>query len=182
MFIQTAKTPNPHVMKFLPGCEVSPTRAVGYSDVLAASGSPLAQRLFAIAGVEAVFLGADFVSVTRHPSKDWDSLKPLVLGALMDHFMSGASVVERFDDDALHRQDDALAVKIRAVLDEHVRPMVARDGGDIVFERFEDGVVYIYMRGACAGCPAANMTLKMGVERLLREHVAEVQEVRAVQD
>lgn len=183
MFIQTQKTPNPHVMKFLPGQTVLvDDRRVSYGSVVEAAGSPLARALFDIAGVEAVFLGGDFVSVTRHPSKSWDQLKVLVLGALMDHFSSGVPAVERFDDELVAARNSGLAARICDVLDEHVRPAVARDGGDIVFDRFEDGVVYIHMRGACAGCPAAHMTLKMGVERLLREHVAEVQEVRQIAD
>lgn len=182
MFIQTQKTPNPHVMKFLPGQAVLEGRTLSYGDVGEAAGSPLARRLFDIPGVESVFLGADFVSVTRHPSKGWDKLKLLILGALMDHFSSGALVVEQFDEERAGARNSEIARQICAVLDEHIRPAVARDGGDIVFDRFEDGIVYIYMRGACAGCPAANMTLKMGVERVLREHLPEVQEVRPVQD
>ena len=193
MFIQTEATPNPQTWKFLPGCPVLADPPAGFSaDFIRTdtpAPSPLARRLFAIAEVERVYFGADFVSVTASPTTNWELLKPAVLGAVMEHFVSGA---ELLDETAAHpapqeptadptTQDDSpVAQEIRRLLDSHVRPAVAQDGGDITFHGFENGVVYLHLRGACAGCPSSTATLKMGIERLLRHQIPEVTEVRAL--
>lgn len=185
MFIETERTPNPETLKFIPDREVLTTGTAFYPDRDSATGSPLAQTLFDVERVSAVFLGADFISVTKETG-DWNELRTLVLGAIMEHFMSGRPVVETDTD-----SDPALAIddadsdpdtvrQIRAIIDEKVRPAVANDGGDVVYQGFREGVVYLHMQGACAGCPSSTMTLKHGIENLLRHFVPEVQEVRQV--
>lgn len=183
MFIQTEATPNPAVIKFLPGQAISPDSPADFRVIEAASRSPLAQRLFGIAGVNGVFLGRDFVSVTKDENTDWSMLKPMVLAALMEHLATGQPILhapepKAADDDA--EDDDELVVQIKLLLEERVRPAVMQDGGDIVFDRFEDGIVYLEMQGACAGCPSSTMTLKSGIENMLKHYVPEVIEVRAV--
>lgn len=180
MFIQTERTPNPATLKFLPGRDVLGRGAVDFPDRDAAARSPLAAALFDVDGVKAVFLGADFVSVTKDEPADWFALKPQILGVLMDHLQSGAAVVDDGADLDQAVDDDPITAKIKHLLDTRVRPAVARDGGDITFHRFEDGVVHLTMRGACQGCPSATATLKQGIETLLRHHIPEVSEVRAV--
>lgn len=182
MFIQTESTPNPATMKFLPGRDVMGTGTADFPNAEAAGTSPLARRLFAVEGVAGVFLGADFVTVTKTDG-DWAHLKPAVLGAIMEHFSSGAPVLEEAagDGHAAHDGPDAKIVgQIKELLDSRVRPAVAQDGGDITFHGFENGVVYLHMKGACAGCPSSTMTLKMGIENLLRHYIPEVTEVRPV--
>ena len=182
MFIQTEATPNPATLKFIPGVTVLGEGAADFPDAGSAAPSPLARRLFAIDGVEGVFLGGDFVTVTKGAA-EWDHLKPAVLGALMEHFQSGQPVMEGAERSghAEHDGPDAEIVgQIKELLDTRVRPAVAQDGGDITFHGFEKGVVYLHMRGACAGCPSSTMTLKMGIENLLRHYIPEVTEVRPV--
>lgn len=187
MFIQTEPTPNPATMKFLPGRGVAPDGSAEFPDEEAAAGSPLARRLFAVEGVEAVFLGPDFISVTKSDAVEWPHVKPALLGAVMEHFQSGAPAIEagataeRSSDHAEHTGPDGeIVAKIIELLDTRVRPAVAQDGGDITFHGFERGVVYLTMRGACAGCPSSTMTLKAGIENLLRHYIPEVVEVRPV--
>ncbi len=185
MFIQTEATPNPATVKFVPGKVVLGEGTVDFRDATEAAGSPLASRLFEIDGVTGVFLGADFISVTKGEI-EWQHLKPAVLGAIMEHFMSGAPVVdasadqpEDIDDD--FDPEDAETVKtIKELLDTRVRPAVANDGGDIVFRGFRDGIVYLHMRGACSGCPSSTATLQGGIERLLQHFCPEVVEVRPI--
>jgi len=184
MFIQTEPTPNPATLKFIPGCPVLENGSADFPDAEAAAGrSPLAARLFAIPDVAGVFLGADFISVSKAASADWDILKPAVLGAIMEHFTSGQPVMAPEAGNAPgapETQDgDPVVARIRELLDSRVRPAVARDGGDIVFQGFEDGIVYLTMQGACAGCPSSTATLKMGVENMLRHYIPEVREVRS---
>ncbi len=192
MFIETVPTPNPATVKFLPGRTVSPRGTLEFADPQAArEASPLAAALLAVDGVETVFLGRDFVSVTRRADADWAALKPDVLSVLVDHFLSDRPVLletagtrnaAREDAGAADgEEDDETVRQIRAVLEEKVRPAVARDGGDIVFDSFVDGVVYLRMQGACSGCPSATFTLKQGIENLLRYYVPEVREVRPVE-
>ncbi|MDH5189457.1 MAG: NifU family protein [Rhodospirillaceae bacterium] len=181
MFIQTEATPNPETLKFLPGCQVMGSGTANFTKQADAEASPLALRLFAIDGVEGVFLGSDFITVTRG-SHEWDVLRPRVLAAVMDHFTQGEAVMAgagaAVDDGA----DDSEVVKqIKELIETRVRPAVAQDGGDIVFKSFEDGIVYLHMQGACAGCPSSTMTLKNGIENMLRHYVPDVQEVRAVE-
>ncbi len=183
MFIQTEETPNPATLKFLPSREVMPVGTADFPTREAAARSPLATRLFGVPDVAAVFLGADFITVTKAPEVDWQALKPAVLGAIMEHFTSGEPVIREAAGPAHASGDgdnDEIVSQIVELLDTRVRPAVAMDGGDIVFHGFEDGVVYLHMQGACSGCPSSTVTLKMGIENLLRHYVPEVQEVQAV--
>lgn len=184
MFIQTELTPNPATLKFIPGRQVLTSGTADYRDRSETTGSPLAQRLFEIDGVDGVFFGADFISVTKGEG-DWQHLKPMVLGAIMEHYMSDAQVVEsEAGNDAAvgsyDPKDEEIVATIRDLLETRVRPAVAQDGGDITFSGFRDGVVYLHMRGACAGCPSSTATLRHGIENLLRHFCPEVQEVQAV--
>lgn len=182
MFIQTEGTPNPATVKFIPGCSVMGGGSANFADVKSAERSPLAVRLFEIEGVGGVFLGGDFITVTKTDDKNWNVLKPLVLSAIMEHFTSCKLVVEESAEDAGNGEDDPIVVRIKEILDTRVRPAVAQDGGDITFHDFADGVVYLHMHGACSGCPSASMTLKHGVENMLRHYIPEVTEVRSVDD
>ena len=184
MFIQTETTPNPATLKFLPGQTVLDAGTADFPSADTAGKSPLAQRLFAVRGVTGVFLGNDFVTVTKDDGIEWDHVKPAILGAIMEHFQSGAPVMEgeaQTQHAANHDEADAALVgQITELLDTRVRPAVAQDGGDITFHGFDRGVVYLQMKGACAGCPSSTMTLKMGIENLLRHYIPEVVEVRPV--
>jgi Fe-S cluster biogenesis protein NfuA len=184
MFIQTEATPNPATVKFIPGKEVLGDGTVDFRDPSEAAGSPLARRLFAIDGVTGVFLGGDFISVTKGEI-EWQHLKPAVLGAIMEHFMSGAPIVAANDepdveDEDFDPADEETVATIKELLETRVRPAVAADGGDITFRSFRDGVVYLNMRGACSGCPSSTATLRHGIQNLLRHFLPDVQEVRAV--
>ncbi|MCE2516443.1 MAG: NifU family protein [Alphaproteobacteria bacterium] len=179
MFIQTEDTPNPATLKFIPGVDVMATDTAHFSDISEASRSPLARRLFAVDGVSGVFLGSDFVSITKDDSREWFTIKPGVLSAIMEHFASGMAVIEDGEDEDDDSDDDDTVKQIKHLLDTRVRPAVAMDGGDIVFKSFEEGVVTLFMRGACQGCPSSTATLKMGIENMLRHYIPEVQEVRA---
>ena len=184
MFIQTESTPNPATLKFLPGETVMEQGTADFPDLDSANSSPLAERLFALNGVTGVFLGNDFVTVTKQDSIDWEHIKPSILGAIMDHFQSGAPVIVGERTESVHAEhsgeDKEIVGQIKELLDSRVRPAVAQDGGDITFHGFESGVVYLQMQGACAGCPSSTMTLKMGIENLLRHYIPEVTEVRPV--
>jgi len=175
MFIQTEETPNPESLKFLPGRAVMPSGTADFASVAEAENAPLARRLFAVEGVAGVFLGADFVTVTKQAGADWQTLKPPVLGALMAHFTSGeAAVLQAAAATGAAEDEDEIVSQIKDLLETRVRPAVAQDGGDIAFQGFEDGVVYLHMQGACAGCPSATATLKHGIENMLRHYVPEV--------
>lgn len=180
MFIQTEQTPNPATLKFLPGRAVMERGTLNVTDAEDARRSPLAARLFAVDGVAGVFLGADFISVTKGEGRDWATLKPEILGAVMEHFTSGAPALA--DDgpaeDGDAEADDEIVAQIKDLLDTRVRPAVAQDGGDIIFRGFERGVVYLHLQGACSGCPSSTATLKMGIENLLKHFIPEVTEVR----
>ncbi|MEL6288126.1 MAG: NifU family protein [Pseudomonadota bacterium] len=186
MFIQTEATPNPATLKFIPGRAVldDGTRDYRAADE-ASADSPLAGRLFGIDGVQGVFLGQDFISVTKGP-QEWQHLKPAILGVIMEHYMSGAPVVNATatasagSEGHFDPADADIVSTIKELLDTRVRPAVAQDGGDIAFHGFEDGIVYLHMRGACAGCPSSTATLKGGIENLLRHFIPEVSEVRPV--
>ncbi|OUS22475.1 NifU family protein [Rhodobacterales bacterium 59_46_T64] len=185
MFIQTESTPNPATLKFLPGQSVLEMGTADFPDASGAGISPLAQRLFAVDGVSGVFFGTDFITVTKADAIDWDHIKPALLGAIMEHFQSGqpvmASDAKASSGHAEHSGEDGEIVgQIKELLDTRVRPAVAQDGGDITFHGFERGVVYLHMQGACAGCPSSTLTLKMGIENLLRHYIPEVTEVRPV--
>ncbi|MEX0280402.1 MAG: NifU family protein [Arenibacterium sp.] len=185
MFIQTEATPNPATLKFLPGQTVLDAGTADFPSPEAAEKSPLASRIFAVDGVDGVFFGNDFVTVTKAEAVDWDQIKPAILGAVMEHYQSGQPVMddghEVASGHAEHNGEDAEVVgQIKQLLDSRVRPAVAQDGGDITFHGFDRGVVYLHMQGACAGCPSSTLTLKMGIENLLRHYIPEVTEVRPV--
>lgn len=179
MFIQTEATPNPATIKFLPGCPVMGAATAEYTAEGDTGNSPLAKRLFQINGVKSVFFGSDFISVTKSDEALWDQLRIHILGILMQHFTAGLPVVEGMTvaPHAAPENEDEITKQIRELIETRVRPAVANDGGDIVFDRFEDGVVYLHMRGACAGCPSSTMTLKSGIENMLKHFVPEVQAV-----
>lgn len=181
MFIQTEATPNPATLKFLPGTQVMGSAGTAnFVDTASAADSPLALRLFEIDGVDGVFLGSDFVTVTKGDAAGWDVVKPRVLAAVMDHFTQGHAVMTTAAATDSGEGDSETVKQIKELIETRVRPAVAQDGGDIVFRSFEDGVVYLHMQGACAGCPSSTATLKNGIENMLRHYVPEVQEVRAV--
>ncbi|MDP2699215.1 NifU family protein [Thalassospira sp.] len=186
MFIQTEPTPNPATLKFLPGEDVMGRQGTANFTVSdTAIKSPLATKLFGVEGITGVFLGGDFITITKEDSKDWQTLKPQILGAIMEHYTSGLPVIDQGSGattgtSSASEDDDELVSQIKELLDTRVRPAVAQDGGDIVFHRFEEGVVYLEMHGACSGCPSSTATLKMGIENMLRYYVPEVQAVEAV--
>lgn len=186
MFIQTQDTPNPATLKFIPGVPVMETGTADYPAADSAKGSPMARRLFQVDGVSGVFLGADFVAVTKEDSLDWFALKPSILAGIMEHFASGLPVVETVSEDNVSSSSDTGSAEdsdtvqqIKHLLDTRVRPAVAMDGGDIVFQDFDDGVVTLQMRGACQGCPSSTATLKMGIENMLKHYIPDVREVKA---
>jgi Fe-S cluster biogenesis protein NfuA len=183
MFIQTETTPNPATLKFIPGRAVMTEGTAQFADAEAADGvSPLAQRLFGVAGVTGVFLGGDFISVTKDGSQDWFQLKPGILAAIMEHYTSGRPVMlaQAAPSSEAAETDSETVAAIKELIETRVRPAVAQDGGDIIFEHFEDGVVYLQMHGACSGCPSSTATLKAGIENMLRHYIPEVVEVRAL--
>jgi Fe-S cluster biogenesis protein NfuA len=187
MFIQTEATPNPATLKFIPGRTVLDSGTMEFTSPEAATRSPLAERLFGVAGVSSVFFGYDFVTVTKRDG-DWQHLKPAILGAIMEHYMSGAPLLadgSAGSDDAsdeegefFNEQDADTVATIKDLIETRVRPAVANDGGDITFRGFKDGVVYLNMKGACAGCPSSTATLQHGIQNLLRHFVPDVVEVR----
>ncbi|MEM9476694.1 MAG: NifU family protein [Pseudomonadota bacterium] len=185
MFIQTESTPNPATLKFLPGQTVLEAGTADFPTPEGADKSPLATRVFAVSGVTGVFFGMDFVTVTKSDETEWDHIKPAILGAIMEHFQSGQPVmVGDAPAAAGHADHDGpdgeIVDQIKELLDTRVRPAVAQDGGDITFHGFDRGIVYLHMQGACAGCPSSTLTLKMGIENLLRHYIPEVLEVRPV--
>ncbi|TCP59836.1 Fe-S cluster biogenesis protein NfuA [Rhodovulum bhavnagarense] len=184
MFIQTESTPNPATLKFLPGQAVLEAGTADFPAPDTAGSSPLARRIFAVDGVRGVFFGTDFVTVTKIDAVEWDHIKPAILGAIMEHFQSGQPAITGAEAQAGHAEHDGpdaeIVTQIKQLLDTRVRPAVAQDGGDITFHGFDRGVVYLHMQGACAGCPSSTLTLKMGIENLLRHYIPEVIEVRPV--
>jgi len=183
VFIQTEDTPNPLALKFLPGRVVMTDGTASFSDKEMAVRSPLAQALFSISGVSGVFFGSDFISVTKDETSEWSLLKPSILGAIMEHFMMNTPLFrEDGNMSSAMESDDPVIAEIKELLDARIRPAVAMDGGDIIFDRFEDGIVYVRMQGACAGCPSSTMTLKSGIENMLRHYIPEVTEVRSVDE
>jgi Fe-S cluster biogenesis protein NfuA len=191
MLIQTEATPNPSTRKFLPGAPVMDAGSRDFPDAETAKASPLAESLFATGEVEGVFFGRDFISVTAMPDVDWRGLEIDVLQLLLDHFSSGAPLFRpgtaagihidsseaSFDEDPA---DAEIVAQIRELLETRVRPAVAQDGGDIVYRGYRDGTLFLAMQGACAGCPSSAVTLKRGVENLIRHYVPEVETVEAV--
>jgi len=185
MFIQTESTPNPQTLKFLPGREVMTAGSTAfYTDVTAAAKeSPLAETLFqAATGVNAIFLGSDFITITKSEAAEWNNLKPQILSAIMDHFVAGKPVMAMAVESGSSAADSELAQQIRELIETRVRPAVAQDGGDIVFRNFneETGVVELELHGSCSGCPSSTITLKNGIENMLKHYVPEVTSVEAV--
>ena len=183
MFIETEGTPNPATLKFLPGRAVMPVGTADFPSAEAAQRSPLAHAIFALPDVARVFLGNDFVTVTKTHGTSWQELKPQVLGIIMEHFVSGMPVIDGSDaanDEDVLPEDAEIVAQIKELLDTRVRPAVAGDGGDIVFRGYRDGIVMLYMQGACSGCPSSSATLKHGIENMLRHYVPEVVAVEQV--
>lgn len=186
MFIQTEQTPNPQTLKFLPGKVVMDEGTAFFQNIDKTSNSPLAKKLFDVDGVTGVFFGSDFITITKNDSLDWQVMKPLILGAIMDHFNSGEPTINnetnnKGEKSLLENSEDSDIVKqIKELLDTRVRPAVAMDGGDIVYDNYENGIVYLHMQGACSGCPSSTATLKMGIENMLKHYIPEVKEVRPV--
>ncbi len=185
MFIQTEDTPNPATVKFIPGQKILESGTRDYASPQDTASSPLAARLFGIVGVVRVFLAEDFISVSKADDTDWSMLKPMILAALMEHLSTGQTIVKetpKANGAVQGEEDDEITLQIKELLEERVRPMVAMDGGDIVFDRFEDGIVFLRMQGACSGCPSSTATLKMGIENMLKHYIPEVVEVRPSPD
>ena len=184
MFIQTEATPNPATLKFLPGRPVLESGTLDMPTREKAAQSPLASKLFDLPNVGGVFYGADFISVTK-TGGDWQQIKPAVLGAIMEHYMSGAPLLAEdakaaAGDEFFDAADEETVTLIKDLIETRVRPAVAGDGGDITFKGYKEGVVYLQMQGACSGCPSSTATLQHGIQNLLRHFVPEVQEVRPI--
>lgn len=180
MFIQTEATPNPATIKFIPGRVVLIEGTLNCTSADDAKQAPLAKRLFDIDGINGVFFGSEFISVTKAESKEWFALKPLILETLVHYFVTHEAVeVYPRNEAGANEADDDIACEIKELLNSRIRPAVAMDGGDIVFDRFEDGVVYLHMQGSCSGCPSSTITLKSGIENMLRYYIPEVKEVRS---
>lgn len=190
MLIHTDHTPNPSTRKFLPGQAVMESGSRDFPDAASAGASPLAEALFATDMVEGVFFGSDFISVTATPTADWSVLEPEVLGILLDHFVSGTPLFRPNSAADIHltgesdfEEDPAdadIVAQIRELIETRVRPAVAQDGGDIVYRGYRDGHLYLALQGACSGCPSSAVTLKQGIESLIRHYVPEVETVEAV--
>ena len=191
MLIETEETPNPNTLKFLPGQTVMPPGMTAeWTDEAQAQDNPLASTLFSVEGVQTIFYSTNFIAITKDEATAWQDLKVKIMSRIMDHALMGVPFYEApatdahkpHDDGAPNAEDDEITKQIKALLDERVRPMVAMDGGDITFDRFDKGILYLKMRGACAGCPSATMTLKSGIENMMHHYVPEVLEVRQVED
>jgi len=180
MFIETETTPNPATLKFLPGRTVMSSGTADFPAPDQAGRSPLATRLFGLPGVTGVFLGSDFITVAKADMVEWFELKPRVLGTIMEHFTSGEPAVNEAAPKAVEEEGNEVVAQIKELLETRVRPAVAQDGGDIIFDHYAEGVVYLHMQGSCSGCPSSTATLKAGIENMLRHYVPEVTEVRAV--
>jgi Fe-S cluster biogenesis protein NfuA len=189
MFIQTEETPNPATLKFVPGIKVMPKGTAAFAKIADCGDSPLAKKLFQTDHVRGVFFGSDFITVTKTDDIDWDMLKPEVLAVIMDHVTSGGEIIKKAaktkDKSAknkINKNDSEIVKQIKALIEERVRPAVAMDGGDIIFHEFKDGIVYLEMHGACSGCPSSTVTLKSGIENMLKHFVPEVESVEAVNE
>ena len=183
MFIQTESTPNPLTLKFTPGVDVMGSGTMFFTGRDDASVSPLAETLFDVEGVSAVFLGSDFITVTKDEASHWEALKPILLTSIMDHFMAGKPVMLELKAAAstVNEDDSDIVKQIKELIETRVRPAVAQDGGDIIYRGFEDGIVLLELHGSCSGCPSSTVTLKSGIENMLKHYVPEVIAVEAVE-
>ena len=183
MNIQTEITPNPSSLKFLPGKIVMKKGTADFRNVEVAKNSPFALNLFKIDGVEGVFFGSDFISITKNDNHEWQTLKPSISETIIEYYKSGTAIMPQGEEDktsASDTEDNEAVIKIKEILDTKVRPAVAKDGGDITFQSFDNGIVYLHMKGSCSGCPSSTATLKAGIENMLKHYVPEVREVRPV--
>ena len=183
MDIQTESTPNPSSLKFLPDQVVMEKGTIDFRNAKEAKRSPLALNLFKIDGVEGVFFGSDFISITKNDNHEWQMLKPSISETIIEHYKSGAAIIlqgEEDKTDTSNTEDNEAVIKIKEIIDTKVRPAVAKDGGDITFQSFDNGIVYLQMKGSCSGCPSSTATLKAGIENMLKHYVPEVREVRPV--
>jgi len=183
MDIQTEVTPNPSSLKFLPGKIVMEKGTADFRNVEEAKRSPFALNLFKIDGVEGVFFGSDFISITKSNNREWQMLKPSISETIIEYFKSGTAVMLQGKEDKTdtsNTEDNEAVIKIKEIIDTKVRPAVAKDGGDITFQSFDNGIVYLHMKGSCSGCPSSTATLKAGIENMLKHYVPEVREVRPI--
>ena len=182
MFIQTEETPNPATLKFMPGRIIIEDTTAEFTTLEEASGTPLARQFLEIEGIKSVFFGSDFITITKSEKQDWFNIKPLILEHMVNYFATHEKISVAQKASTEHVDEDDIVKEIRELIDSRVRPAVAMDGGDIIFERFENGVVYLKLQGACAGCPSSSATLKSGIENMLKYYIPEVQEVRPIED
>ena len=183
MNIQTESTPNPSSLKFLPGKIVMEKETADFRNVEEANRSPLALRLFKIDGVEGVFFGSDFISITKNDNHEWQMLKPSISETIIEFYKSGDAIMLQEEEDKTgtsNTEDNEAVIKIKEIIETKVRPAVAKDGGDITFQSFDNGIVYLQMKISCSGCPSSTATLKAGIENMLKHYVPEVREVRPV--
>lgn len=185
MFIQTEETPNPSTLKFSPGVPVMGTGTAAFAKKEDCANSPLAEKLFSSNHVRGVFLGSDFITVTKTDELEWDVLKTEILAIIMDHYVSGGEVYinkSKTNTKKVQGEESEVITQIKDLLEERVRPAVAMDGGDIIFHKYEEGVVYLEMHGACSGCPSSDVTLKNGVENMLKHFIPEIVRVEAIEN
>ncbi|MBI28576.1 MAG: Fe/S biogenesis protein NfuA [Alphaproteobacteria bacterium MarineAlpha5_Bin11] len=189
MFIQTEHTPNPSTLKFVPGKVVMKKGTANFQNKETATNSPLAKKIFEIEGVKSIFFGSDFITITKIDTTEWEVIKPMILGSIADYFKSNNPIFdtnENLDDTKQEEipanQDNKIVKQIKELIETRVRPAVAMDGGDIVFEKFDEGIVYLHMQGSCSGCPSSTATLKNGIENMLKHYIPEVIEVRPIND
>ena len=183
MDIQTEVTPNPSSLKFLPGKIVMEKETADFRNVEEAKRSPFALNLFKIDGVEGVFFGSDFISITKNDNNEWQMLNPSISETIIEYYKSGAAIMLQEEEDKTgisNTEDNEAVIKIKKIIDTKVRPAVAKDGGDITFQSFDNGIVYLQMKGSCSGCPSSTATLKAGIENMLKHYIPEVREVRPV--
>lgn len=184
MFIQTEATPNPESLKFLPGRIVLATGTASFNKETDCTNSPLAKKLLEVPFVTGVFFGQDFITVTKEAEADWYTIKPLIIGHIMECFIANLPVITEGSPTltSISNSDDPIVQQIQELIDAKVRPAVAQDGGDIIFHSYENGIVYLKMHGACSGCPSSTATLKSGIENMLKYYVPEILEVRAIEE
>ena len=180
MFIQTEETPNPNTLKFFPGADVCPDKTVFITNFEEAQKYQLASILFEIQDIKTIMLGNDFISITKEENEDWEILKPQIFSVIVDYFVSGKTIENTNEEDDDEEPSDQISKDIKKIIDEKVRPAVMQDGGNVIFKKFEDGVVYLKLQGACSGCPSAEITLKDGIENMLQYYFSEVQKVEQV--